>query len=54
MMMFGLINLPDYFCKLISIVLRGLESYALLYIDDIGISDDRESYVKHLDIALKI
>ena len=46
-MMFGLVNSPYYFCKLISIVLERLENYALPYIDDI-FSDDWESQVKHL------
>jgi hypothetical protein len=46
-MMFGLVNAPFYFCKLMAQVLSGLELFAAPYIDDIAIfSQDWESHVK--------
>lgn len=36
-MMFGLVNAPFYVCNLIAMILDGLESFALPYIDDITV-----------------
>ncbi|GFX15875.1 retrovirus-related Pol polyprotein from transposon 297 [Trichonephila clavipes] len=51
--MFGLVCAPYYFCKLMALVLEGLEQFALPYIDDIAIfSQGWKDYVKHIDIVL--
>ncbi|GFW50923.1 hypothetical protein TNCV_3592051 [Trichonephila clavipes] len=52
-MMFGLVCVPYYFCKLMAQVLEGLEQFALPYIDDIAIfSQGWKDHVKHIDIVL--
>ena len=52
-MMFGLINAPFYFSKLINSVLTGLENFALPCIDDLAVfSENWELHLKHLDIVL--
>jgi hypothetical protein len=52
-MMFGLVNAPFYFCKLMAQVLSGLELFAAPYIDDIAIfSKTWESHVKDVDKVL--
>jgi hypothetical protein len=46
-MIFGLVNAPFYFYKLIARVLRGSELYVVLYIDNIAVfSPTWERYVK--------
>ena len=53
-MMFGLVNSGFYFCKLISMVLGGLENYALPYIDDMAtFSNDWNQHINNLDEVLK-
>ena len=46
--MFGLLNAPSYFCKVIVQVLGGLDNFVLPYTDDIGIFVDLgKAYEKH-------
>ena len=53
-MMFGLINVPFYFCQLTTIVLDGLETFALPYIDNMAVfSENWELHIQHLNEVLK-
>ena len=53
-MMFVIVSSGFYFCKLISMVLRGLGNYALLYIDDMAIfSSDWIQHIYNLHEGLK-
>lgn len=52
-MSFGLKNAPYFFCKLMSSLLKGLEEFAVPYLDDIAVfSNTWEEHLKHLSIVL--
>ncbi|MCP8719654.1 MAG: reverse transcriptase domain-containing protein, partial [Asgard group archaeon] len=52
-MMFGLLNAPFYFCKLIAQVLGGLEHFVLPYLDDFAVfSPTWERHMTELEIVL--
>lgn len=53
-MPFGLVSAPYRFSKFMSILLKGLESFCLPYLDDMAIfSNSWEEHLEHLDIVLK-